>query len=160
MTFEEIYKTYWQKIYRLCMGYVNHHEWAQDIVQETFATVWHELPKFRNESSVGTWIYRIASNNCLRQIEREKRFVKTQLPTDLEDIRQPSADKQVELLYKYIAELQEIDRIIISLELDDLKQSDIASIVGISETNVRVRIHRIKEKLSQKINTNEPEYRH
>jgi RNA polymerase sigma-70 factor, ECF subfamily len=160
MTFEEIYKTYWQKIYRLCMGYVNDHDWAKDLAQETFVTVWQQLPKFRNESSVGTWIFKIASNNCLRQIEREKKYVKGDLPVDIEDLKLPTLDKQVELLYKYIAELPEIDRIIISLELDDVKQAEIASIVGISEANVRVRIHRIKEKLTQKISTHESEYRH
>jgi RNA polymerase sigma-70 factor (ECF subfamily) len=46
--------------------------------------------------------------------------------------------------------LKEIDRIIISLELEDMKQADIATIVGISESNVRVKIHRIKEKLTEK----------
>lgn len=74
MVFEEIYELYWQKIFRLCMGYVNDPELAQDLAQETFIIVWQQLPKFRNESSVGTWIFRIASNNCLRQIEKEKKI--------------------------------------------------------------------------------------
>ncbi len=72
MIFEEIYEAYWSKIYRLCMGYVNDAEWAKDIAQETFITVWQQLPKFRNESAIGTWIFRIASNNCLRQLEKKQ----------------------------------------------------------------------------------------
>jgi RNA polymerase sigma-70 factor (ECF subfamily) len=150
MDFEEIYKTYWQRIFRLCMGYVNDHDWAKDIAQETFITVWQKLPDFRNESSIGTWIFRIASNHCLRQIEKQKRMAKSDLPPELEDIPSMNNEPKFNFLYQCIAELPEIDRLIISLELEDIKQAEIASIVGISEANVRVKIHRIKEKLTQK----------
>ena len=150
MTFEEIYNTYWQKIFRLCMGYVNDYELAQDMAQETFIIVWQQLPKFRNEASISTWIFRIASNNCLRQIEKEKRFIKTDIPINMPEEKQPTLEPQIQYLYKCIAELQETDRIIISLELEDIKQADIAGIVGLSEANIRVKIHRIKEKLTQK----------
>lgn len=152
MNFETIYKTYYHKIFRLCMGYVNDHEWARDITQETFITVWEKLDQFRNEASVGTWIFRIASNQCLRQIEKQKRMPQSEIPFEIED--QPATDLETEgkirLLYRCISELPETDRIIISLELEDIKQAEIASIVGLSETNIRVRVHRIKEKLSQK----------
>ena len=74
--FELIYKTYWQKVYRLCMGFINDHESAKDITQDIFIIVYTELPKFRNEASIGTWIFRIATNNCLRQIEKSKKNAK------------------------------------------------------------------------------------
>lgn len=150
MKFEEIYKLYWQKIFRLCMGYVNDYDLAQDIAQETFVIVWQQLPKFRSESNIGTWIFRIASNNCLRQIEKEKRIIKTELPINLKEESQESIEPQIQLLYKFISELPETDRIIISLELEEIKQAEIANIIGISEANVRVKIHRIKEKLTKK----------
>jgi len=155
MTFEEVYKMYWQKVLRLCMGYVNNHDWAKDIAQETFITIWQQLPKFRNESSVGTWVFRIASNHCLRQIERQNRMPQSNLPAEIVEVVQPNIESKFEFLYKCISELSEIDRIIISLELEDLKQIEIANIVGISETNVRVRIHRIKEELRQKFHNYE-----
>ncbi|MDZ4667355.1 MAG: sigma-70 family RNA polymerase sigma factor [bacterium] len=154
MDFDEIYKTYWQKIFRLCMGYVNNTDQAQDIAQETFIIIWQQLPKFRHESNIGTWIFRIASNNCLRQIEKEKRIIKTELPINLEVEIQESIEPQIQLLYKYISELPQIDRIIISLELEDTKQSEIANITGLSEANIRVKIHRIKERLTQKFKDN------
>ncbi|WP_264565720.1 RNA polymerase sigma factor [Flavobacterium sp. N3904] len=154
MEFEELYKTYWQKIFRLCMGYVNDYDIAQDIAQETFIIVWQKLDTFRNESSIGTWIFRIASNNCLRQIEKEKRFPKSELPVNIIEEKQYSMEPQIQFLYKCIAELPETDRIIISLELEGLKQAEIANIVGLSEANTRVRIHRIKEKLTQKFKEN------
>ncbi len=155
MTFEEIYKTHWQKVFRLCMGYVNDRDWARDIAQETFITVWQQLPKFRNESAVGTWVFRIASNHCLRQIERQSKMPRADLPAEIADALPNNIERKMELLYKSISELPETDRIIISLELEDIKQAEIATIVGISEANVRVKIHRIKEKLTQKINSYE-----
>jgi RNA polymerase sigma-70 factor (ECF subfamily) len=150
MTFEKVYHDYWQKIFRLCMGYVNDHEWAKDIAQETFIIVWQQLPKFRGESSIGTWIFRIASNHCLRQIEKAKRFPKTELPVEMKEDHSHNMEPEIQFLYQCIAELPETDRIIISLELEEVKQAEIATIVGLSESNVRVRIHRIKEKLTQK----------
>ena len=150
MTFDELYKAYWQKVFRLCMGYVNDPDWAKDIAQETFITIWQKLPEFRNESAIGTWVFRIASNQCLRQLEKQKRMPKTNLPSEIEDTEQPNMEGKMQFLYKSISELSETDRIIISLELENLKQSEIAAIVGLSEANIRVKIHRIKEKLTQK----------
>jgi RNA polymerase sigma-70 factor, ECF subfamily len=150
MMFEEIYKQYWEKIFRLCMGYVNDHDLAQDMAQETFIIVWQQLPKFRNESGIGTWIYRIATNNCLRQIEKQKRTSVTALPEYLPEEKKTDPEPGIKLLYKFISELPELDRIVISLELENIKQAEIAQITGLSESNVRVKIHRIKERLTKK----------
>lgn len=158
MNFEEIYNTYWQRIFRLCMGYVNDEAWAKDIAQETFMTVWLQLPKFRGDASVGTWIFRIASNQCLRQIEKQNKMPKSDMPNDIADTPLAQEDDKTKFLYKCISELPETDRIIISLELEDIDQKEIADIVGISPGNVRVKIHRIKEKLSQKFKYYERQY--
>lgn len=154
MKFEEIYNAYWQKIFRLCMGYINDSDLAKDMAQETFITVWEQLPKFRNESKISTWIYRIATNNCLKQIEREKRLQKAKTDVIHHDDH-PSLEPQIQLLYKYISQLAELDRIIISLELENMNQAEIANVVGLTEINVRVRIHRIKKQLNQKFKENE-----
>jgi RNA polymerase sigma-70 factor, ECF subfamily len=154
MVFEDIYKSYWQKIFRLCLGYTNDFELAQDIAQETFIIVWQQLPNFRNESGIGTWIYKIATNNCLRQIEKRKRFPKAELPVCVAEEKHTTIEPQIHLLYQYISELPETDRIIISLELENIKQSEIATVTGLSEANIRVKIHRIKEKLTQKFEHN------
>lgn len=153
--FEDIYNSYWQRIFRLCMGYVNDSELAKDIAQETFAVVWQQLPKFRNESGIGTWIFRIATNNCLRQIERRNRVVRTPLPMELPEEPVQDLEPRIKLLYRFISELPEMDRIIISLELEEIRQAEIAQIVGLTESNIRVKIHRIKEKLTQKFNEHE-----
>ena len=131
------------------MGYVNDDAWAKDIAQDTFMTVWQQLPNFRNESGIGTWIFRIACNNCLRQIERNSRFVKAEVPEKADDLP-AGRDEELVFLYRCISGLKEVDRLIISLELEDIRQAEIAAILGISEANVRVKIYRIKEKLTQK----------
>jgi RNA polymerase sigma-70 factor (ECF subfamily) len=155
MEFETIYKTYWQKVFRICMGYVNDIDSAKDLAQETFIKVWKQLPKFRNESSIGTWIYRIASNTCLRQIQKENKMPKSELPLEIkEEILETNIEKDTQFLYQCISELQEVERIIISLELEDMNQKEIAQIIGLSEGNVRVKIHRIKEKLTKKFKKN------
>ncbi len=154
MNFESIYKNYWQKIFRICMGYVNDYAKAQDLTQDIFVIVWKNLSKFRKESNIGTWIFKIASNYCLRQIEKDKRLKKSELPINLQQESEISIEPQIKLLHKYISELTEIERIIISLELEDIKQSEIAEIVGITPSNVRVKIHRIKEKLTRKFKQN------
>ncbi|WP_188467102.1 RNA polymerase sigma factor [Bizionia arctica] len=155
MNFETIYNTYWQKVFRLCMGYVNDTDSAKDLTQETFIKIWQQLPKFRNESSIGTWIFRIASNTCLRQIQKENKMPKSELPIEINaDTSEVNIENDLQFLYQCISELQELDRIIISLELEDINQKEIAKIVGISEGNVRVKIHRIKEKLTLKFKNN------
>lgn len=152
-TFEEIYTHYSPKVYRLCMGYVNNHDQAKDLVQDTFVNVWKYLPGFRNESGIGTWVFRIATNICLGHLKKDKRQIKTDLPPDLAETPAENTDDRVAFLYKSIATLEENERLIISLVLEDLPQKQIAEIIGISEGNIRVRIHRIKEKLSSIMKT-------
>lgn len=76
------------------------------------------------------------------------------MPIDLKEENQDSIEPQIQLLYKFISELPETDRIIISLELEEVKQAEIANIIGLSEANVRVKIYRIKEKLTKKFKEN------
>jgi len=150
MDFEEIYSLYSPQIFRVCMGYVNDADQAKDLTQETFISVWKNLSSFRNESKISTWIFRIATNNCLRAVEKNKRVTKVELPYNLPAIHEESQEEKLVFLYKAIAELEEMERIIIGLVLEDLPQAEIASIVGLSEGNTRVKIHRIKEKLATK----------
>lgn len=132
------------------MGYTNDTEQAKDLVQETFISVWKGLPGFRNESQVGTWIFRIATNLCLRAMEVAKRMPKTELPFHLTETWEESPEEKLSFLYRCIAELEATERIIISLELEGLPQAEIAAVIGLSSGNVRVKIHRIKEKLAKK----------
>lgn len=149
-TFEEIYNRYAPQIFRVCLGYTNDPDQAKDLVQETFIAVWKNLPGFRYECQMSTWIFRIATNHCLRALEVAKRMPAAELPFDLAESCEDSPEEKLNFLYQCISELEEADRIIISLELEGLPQAEIATVVGLSKVNVRVKIHRIKEKLAIK----------
>ena len=152
MDFTQIYEQYKEKVFRICLGYTNNTEEAKDILQETFITVWQHLESFRNEANVGTWIYRIATNKCLRSLENTKRRSKlnTATLTDKEFQQEDKQKNNVQMLRKIISALPELDRIIIGLTLEGIKQEDIAQIVGLTHSNIRVKIHRIKQKILNK----------
>lgn len=155
MNFEGIYNKYSAKIYRVCLGYFNDQELAKDLTQETFISVWQNLSSFRSEADIGTWVYRIATNKCLRQLENDKKTEFTELPIDLKATEKDDAtEAQHQLLHRFISELGEIERIVILLYLENVSQEQIAEIVGISHANVRVKIHRIKEVLTKKFKEN------
>ncbi|QQL49930.1 RNA polymerase sigma factor [Mucilaginibacter ginkgonis] len=148
--FEDIYNAYAKQVFRICLGYTNDADKAKDLVQETFISVWKNLSSFENRSLMTTWIFRIATNNCLRHLEIEKRKERTLLPSNLMLDDTTGKEDQIQFLYKCISELAETDRIIISLDLEELPQAEIAAIVGLSHSTIRVRVHRIKDKLKQK----------
>ena len=156
--FKEIFKANSKKIYHLCYGYTGDDDAANDLMQETFMKVWQNLENFRNQAMISTWIYRIAVNTCLSWLRVEKRQAKEELTDNLietkgEEISEKN--EQVALLYKCIAQLEETERIIISMVLDELPYAEIAEISGVSEGNLRVKIHRIKHKLTEIYNRHE-----
>jgi len=87
----------------------------------------------------------------LRAVAKAKRMPVAELPFNLAVPAEDSIEEKVIILYRCIAELEETERIIISLELEGLPQADIASVVGLTSGNVRVKVHRIKDKLAIKL---------
>ncbi|HWV71848.1 MAG TPA: RNA polymerase sigma factor [Pseudosphingobacterium sp.] len=156
--FKSIFDRNNRKVYHLCYGYTGDSDAANDLMQETFIKVWQNLDKFRNQSQISTWIYRIAVNTCLSYLRVEKRKVTDEIN---ERIIETKADEvsdkqeQVNQLYKCIAQLEENERIIITMVLDEVPYQEIAEISGISEGNLRVKIHRIKNKLTEIYNRHE-----
>lgn len=151
--FEKIYQTNYQKVIRVCMGYVNGDEArAKDLTQEVFIKVWENLASFRNEARVSTWIYRITVNTCLLEL-RKKKYLKgaeafeklANTPTEVHT----SKERQLKSMYQCINKLPKENKGIILLELEGLPQKEIAEIVGITHEALRVRIHRIKNNLTK-----------
>ncbi len=149
--FKQIYADYSQKVHRLCLGYTGDSMQADDLMQEVFIKVWENLPKFRGESQVSTWLYRIAVNTCLLHLRDAKKLTKVDIEKTTLKISEDNNDKevQVQLLYKCISELNETDRLIITLMLEEVPYGEIAEATSISEGNLRVKIHRIKQQLSE-----------
>ncbi|GAA4788052.1 sigma-70 family RNA polymerase sigma factor [Olivibacter ginsenosidimutans] len=156
--FKEIFDQNSKKVYHLCYGYTGDSDSANDLMQETFIKVWQNLDKFRNQSQLSTWIYRIAVNTCLSYLRVEKRKATDEIneriiETKAEDVSEKQ--EQVNQLYKCISQLEENERIIITMVLDEIPYQEIADISGISEGNLRVKIHRIKNKLTEIYNRHE-----
>ena len=154
ISFESRYLEFVDRIYWYILLKVRNTHDAEDLTSQTFLKAYQSYSTLRDQEKFAPWIFRIASNHCLRQIEKDNRMPKTELTKKLKDEMpeeiSAKPDNKLEYLYKSISELPETDRIIISLELEEVKQSEIADILGLSEANVRVKIHRIKEKLSKK----------
>jgi RNA polymerase sigma factor (sigma-70 family) len=134
--FKGIYEANYPKVIRLCLGYTNGDMiLSKDVTQEIFIKVWQNLESFRNQSSISTWIYRIAVNTCLIEL-RKNRTVR--LSNHLNHLEQTddnfSEEKEAKLrqLYKCISGLKTENKSIILLELEGLAQKEIAEIMGLS----------------------------
>ena len=149
--FGTLHREYRGMVLQLCLGFMKGDlEQAKDLSQQVFINIWQALSKFKGESSYKTWIYRICVNTCLKFIRDRKDNLK--IPIDdlqvavTDDQNQPSAVRN-QSLYIAIGQLGEVDRLIIMMILDELEYHEISAVVGISEGNLRVKIHRIKKQL-------------
>ena len=149
--FVKIHEAHFQKVLRLCLGYTSgNQDDAQDLAQEVFIKIWENLSGFRQESTISTWIYRIAVNTCLLKIRKEKRFKRQPLNFDVPALENSSAPDQKLLLdqmYHCIARLNKKDKAIILLTLEGLPQKEIADVMGVSHESIRTQVYRIKKKL-------------
>lgn len=124
-----------------------------DLFQEISLQVWRSIPNFRNESAVSTWLYRIALNTALRWKSKEQKNVTGDKDLDhpmvLKQIDHQQKDERIDWMYDEIGKLNEIDRSLCLLLLDDFSYKEMADIIGITESNVAVKIHRIKKYLTE-----------
>ena len=150
-TFEELHKQYQPMVLQLCLGFVKGEiDQAKDLSQEIFINVWNALEKFEGKSSYKTWIYRISINTCLLHIRKHKKAINIPLEkVSVELQNSTEVDENYASLYQAIGKLNEIDRLTIMLVLDELSYDEIAEIMGINPTNLRVKIHRIKKNLKE-----------
>lgn len=140
------------RIYRMCLGYVNDTEDAKDLFQEVLIQIWRSLPGFKGNSSIDTWIFRITVNNSLRF--REKLQQQRQRSVSLEGVQfVATPDKGTydnatyQKLRSCIQQLPQVEKSIVLLYLEELPYKEIASITGLTENHVAVKMKRIKEKL-------------
>lgn len=148
--FQQLYEVYWSRIYRLCLAYVGDREWARDVCQECFEIAWRERDRFRDEALMSSWIFRIAVNLCLRQLKREEK--RAGWEAEHHERQQLQSERRTELelrLFETIGQLPELDRLLISLHLEQIPQQQIGEMLNLTHANVRVRIHRIKEQLQK-----------
>lgn len=154
--FQEILQKHKGIIYKVANSYCENDENRKDLMQEIIFQLWRSLENYNDNFKMSTWIYRIALNVSISfyRVEKRRSKVNSSIPEDIlffekEEIAYEDDDAQqkIELLFKFIRELKEIDRAIILLYLEEKGQQEISEIMGMTVTNVSSRIHRIKNKL-------------
>ena len=141
-------------IYTVCYMFSNNPEEVADLFQEILINLWKGFPKFRGDSNIKTWIYRVSLNTCISS-ERKKNNKMEILPLTMDiNLFADSDDdtKQVQMLRNRINKLGPFDRAIVLLWLENLSYDEIGAIVGISAKNVSVRLVRIKDQLKNMSN--------
>ena len=154
LQFTKIIKEYRKTIYTVCYFYSKDSEEVNDLYQEILINLWKGFEKFRGESSLKTWIWRVSLNTCNNQERKKKSSVQTiPLSIDIDLYNDDDVQsKQIQMLYDRINRLDVFDRAIILLWLENMNYQDIADVVGISLSNVTTRLFRIKEQLKSMSN--------
>ena len=144
-------------IHKVCRIYTNNQEAHNDLFQEITIQLWKAYLKFRGDSKLSTWMYRIGLNTAITLYRKSKRSIVTQdFDSVLHRIQSTDYDnteeEQLKLMYKAIHQLSDIDKALIFLYLEDKNYKEISETIGISEVNARVKMNRIKTRLRTILN--------
>lgn len=142
-------------ILKVCNIYCHNQPDRDDLFQDITINLWKGLPSFKGDSKLSTWIYRVSLNTAISKFRKKRKidFV------DIEKVRDLKADqteehksdkeKSIRALYYGIEKLKPVEKAVILLYLEDKSYEEIAEIVGISKSNVSVRLVRLKRKLEE-----------
>lgn len=143
--------------HKICRVYTTNQNAHNDLFQEITIQLWKNYPKFRGDSKFSTWMYRVALNTAISLYRKSTRRVKTQ---DISDVAykisstpyDDTKEAQLKALYKAIHKLNDIDKALIFLYLEDKPYKEISQALGITSVNARVKMNRAKEKLKNILN--------
>ncbi|MFG0306948.1 MAG: RNA polymerase sigma factor [Phycisphaerales bacterium JB040] len=158
--FELLMRRHNQRLFRLARSIVSDDATAEDIVQETYLRAFASLARFEGRSSVITWLSRIALHEALRQRRRQQRAPGA-LPCGHESVDESSRERPSEIevrrsqteIVAALDELSPVHRAVVMLRLvEGLSTRETAQSLRLSESNVKVSLHRAKRELSGKLN--------
>jgi len=141
----------------VCTLYTNDRDSHNDLFQEITIQLWKAYPKFRGEAKFSTWMYRVALNTAITLYRKNKRRIDT---ADYESIifkikadeYDETEELQLKLMYKAVKQLNDVDKALVFLYLEDKNYAEISETLGITEVNARVKMNRIKTKLRTILN--------
>lgn len=141
-------------IHKVCGMYCDNEEDQKDLFQEILINLWKSYPSFRGDSKFSTWMYRVSLNVA---IQRVRKSVKSEeyatLPDSFDEMTFPASEglpeKEMQLLYAAIEQLNDVEKAIVMLYLEEKGNEEIAEIVGITQNYVRVKMTRIRKKLKE-----------
>lgn len=144
-------------IHKICRLYVSGDDAHKDLFQEITIQLWNAFPKFRGESKFSTWAYRVALNTAITLYRKSTRAIKTidyekqQYFISHEDYNYEE-EEQLKLMYEAVYSLNDIEKALIFMYLEDKDYNEISETLGITEVNARVKMNRIKGKLKKILN--------
>jgi len=144
-------------VHKVCRLYTNNQDAHNDLFQEITIQLWKAFPKFRGDSKFSTWMYRVALNTAITLYRKKKRRIKTQEFESIEfkikaEEYDDTEEQQLKLLYNAVKELNDIEKALVFLYLEEKNYKEISETMGISEVNARVKMNRIKAKLKTILN--------
>jgi RNA polymerase sigma-70 factor (ECF subfamily) len=149
------------RLRHICRVYGRDVEARKDLYQEIMFQLWRSLPSFAGAATIDTWVYRVALNTALTHARRRPAHVETPLDDDTEAAvsaaspeagdEAPELREQSERLYAAIDRLNAVDRMLVTMYLDDRSYREMAEVIGITESNVGVKLHRIKKLLARSL---------
>ncbi|MBL0742058.1 RNA polymerase sigma factor [Chryseolinea lacunae] len=144
-------------VHKVCRVYCPGHLEAEreDVFQEIMFQLWRSYPHFKGQSKFSTWMYKVALNTAITYVKKSARNPATEKLRPTHDFAETTGpnpeDEKLSLLYEAIDSLSPLDKAIILLYLEDNSYQEIAMIIGLTKTNVSVRLVRIKKALEERL---------
>lgn len=158
-TFLEALEQNQQKLLRICSVYAKDASGSKDLFQEVLFNIWKSMPSYNGDAAMATWMYRITLNVCLRMRAKEIKLQKKTIRMDSITVSNLKADAvntasndRLIALRKCIKKLNEADKAVITLYLEELPYTDISQVLGLKENTIAVKVKRIKKKLLNCLN--------
>jgi RNA polymerase sigma-70 factor (ECF subfamily) len=153
--FHQIIEQHKGVLFKIAKAYCQNDDDRQDLLQEMMIQVWKSLPKYNDTFAITTWLYRICLNVAISFYRKSATRQHLNIPlveelTSIRDEESNEKQEQLSLLEKFISELNDFDKALMLLYLEDKSHSEISEIMGLSVSNVGTKLGRIKEKLKKK----------
>lgn len=156
-SFVELLEKHQNIVHKVCRLYTNNYDAHNDLFQEITIQLWKAYPKFRGDSKFSTWMYRVGLNTAITLYRKSKRTINTtqfdvvQFKIKAKDY-DDTQEQQLKLLYQAVKQLNDIEKALVLLYLEDKNYREISETMGITEVNARVKMNRIKTKLRTILN--------
>jgi RNA polymerase sigma-70 factor (ECF subfamily) len=141
-------------LFKVARAYGANHSDRQDLFQEIALQLWHSVTAYRGSCAATTWIYRVALNTAMAWNRKERKHARGRQDIDVAAellVSIPTRDPRLEWIYQRIAEFDEVNRSLALLMLDGFSYRDMSQILGLTESNVGVKITRIKAALAAQL---------
>ncbi len=136
-------------IHKICKIYANNVEEHQDLFQEIAIQLWKAYPNYRGNAKFSTWMYSVSLNTAM-SLFRKKKVETTQFLMENHDFKigvENHDEEKIKKMYDAIHQLNDVDKALIMMYLDEREYAEISQILGITEGNARVKMNRAKNKL-------------